>query len=272
MKLFSKFSIPTLQFQVSPPPPSKNFTGTLYPSLSRAATARGAAARHSIISTESNNEVEVSSWSSLDDPSPVKEIIPLTAFCDEQEIHRVTLKILQQCIDFLKSLPNDESYVFESNFIPSSTIGKHPLISKRASTIEDEFNNEEYNDYDSVETINESHSWNVDYDNNRDQTSREIAIKQVLKLQSTIISDCTSIPLNTIIDLNATVDVDMSNGALSLQSTYGRELWFCCLHAIHHYALIKVICIEQNISCPRDFGLTPSTIQSIELPGKFIKE
>ncbi|CAG8500450.1 15172_t:CDS:2, partial [Cetraspora pellucida] len=243
----------------SPPPPSKNFTGTLYPSLSRAATARGAATRHSIVSTESNNEVEVSSWSSLDDPLPVKEIIPLTAFCAEQEIHRVTLKILQQCIDFLKSLPNDESYVFESKFVPSSTIGKHV----RASTIEDE----EYNDYDSVETINESHSWNGPI-----ETSLEIAIKQVLKLQSTIISDCTSIPLNTIIDLNATVDVDMSNGALSLQSTYGRELWFCCLHAIHHYALIKVICIEQNISCPRDFGLTPSTIQNIELPGKFLKE
>ncbi|CAG8847769.1 32118_t:CDS:2, partial [Racocetra persica] len=111
-----------------------------------------------------------------------------------------------------------------------------PLISRRASTIEDEFNNEEYNDYDSVETINESHNWNVDYDNNRDrcgpiETSRETAIKQISKLQSTIISDCTSIPLNTIIDLNATVDVDASNGPLSLQSTYGRELWFCCLHA-----------------------------------------
>ncbi|CAG8471198.1 19745_t:CDS:2 [Dentiscutata erythropus] len=267
MKLLFKFSIPTLQFQFSPSPPKKNSVETLYPSLSRAATARGAAARHSIMSTESNNEV--GSWSSLDDPAPVdiKEIIPLTALCPEQEIHRAAFKILQQCIDFIKNLPKDDCYVFESKVVPPSTIGKHV----RAS-VEDI----EYNDYDSVETINESHNWNVDYDRREHdlpiELSRTTAVKQLLKLQSTILSDCTSIPLNTVIDVSAIVDVEMLDGSLTLQSTYGRELWFCCHHAFHHYALIKAICIEQNIPCPQDFGLAPSTIKNAGLPGNFVEK
>ncbi|KAF0552910.1 fk506-binding protein 5 [Gigaspora margarita] len=287
MKLFFKFTFPNLQFQFSPPP-QKNSVETLYPSLSRAATARGAAARHSIMSTESNNEV--GSWSSLDDPVPVdvKEIIPLTAICPEQELHRAAFKILQQGIDFLKNLPNDECYVFESKFVPSSTIGKHvrhmydhfrllleskPLVLKRAS-VEDDSNNIEYNDYDSVETLNESHNWNVDYDNRQHNvpidSSRSAAIGQLSKLQSTILSDCTSIPLNTIIDVSAIIDVEMLNSPVTLQSTYGRELWFCCHHAFHHYALIKAICIEQNIPYPQDFGIAPSTIKNIGLSGNFV--
>ncbi|CAG8495849.1 2448_t:CDS:2 [Gigaspora margarita] len=235
MKLFFKFTFPNLQFQFSPPP-QKNSVETLYPSLSRAATARGAAARHSIMSTESNNEV--GSWSSLDDPVPVdvKEIIPLTAICPEQELHRAAFKILQQGIDFLKNLPNDECYVFE--------------ILKRAS-VEDDSNNIEYNDYDSVETLNESHNWNVDYDNRQHNvpidSSRSAAIGQLSKLQSTILSDCTSIPLNTIIDVSAIIDVEMLNSPVTLQSTY-----------------------EQNIPYPQDFGIAPSTIKNIGLSGNFV--
>ncbi|CAG8750173.1 18484_t:CDS:1, partial [Acaulospora morrowiae] len=100
-KLLGKFTIPTiLQFQSSPSTPQKSkLAATLYPTLSSQA-----AARRSMISTTSAEEIN--SWSSTPDESPVpmdiKEVIPLTTICAEQELHRVAFKTLQQCIDLLK--------------------------------------------------------------------------------------------------------------------------------------------------------------------------
>ncbi|EPQ25640.1 uncharacterized protein PFL1_06777 [Pseudozyma flocculosa PF-1] len=45
------------------------------------------------------------------------------------------------------------------------------------------------------------------------------------------------------------------------RTTVGRELWFCALHAIHHYALARVI-LEKECGCTLDpeFGVAPSTL------------
>ncbi|CAG8713535.1 9240_t:CDS:2, partial [Acaulospora morrowiae] len=187
-------------------------------------------------------------------------------------------KTLQQCIDLLKSLPDDESFVFESKYIPSSTIGKHvrhicdhfrllldsrPIPVKR-SFAEEYFITSDDNDNDSMNTLNDSSEWNVDYDNRTRkgaaETSRALAIKQIERLQSTIQEYSTIIPLNTPINMCTVADKD----PMHVQSTYGRELWFCCHHAVHHYALIRVICIELKIPFPEDFGVAPSTLLYME--------
>lgn len=275
-KLFSKFTFPiTLQFQSSSPPKRSSLVAALYPTLSTNATSRGAATRHSVVSTSSSIEEDMNYWSSTPDESPIptdiKEIIPLTTICPEQEINRATYKILQQCIDLLKSLPDDGAFIFESKFVPSSTIGKHvrhvcdhfrllfnsrPVSTKRS--LADEYFND--NDNDSFETLNESSDWSVDYDNRirggSIETSRITAIQQIERLQLAVLDYSTSISLNTPISIGTIVDED----PMHLQSTYGRELWFCCHHAIHHYALIRVICIELKIPYPEDFGIAPSTL------------
>ena len=44
-------------------------------------------------------------------------------------------------------------------------------------------------------------------------------------------------------------------------STAGRELQFLLSHAIHHYALISVICRTQKIPLAEGFGIAPSTLR-----------
>lgn len=50
--------------------------------------------------------------------------------------------------------------------------------------------------------------------------------------------------------------------AVEMDSTVGRELWFCGLHAIHHYALARVILVKElGLKLGGDeFGVAPSTL------------
>jgi len=43
----------------------------------------------------------------------------------------------------------------------------------------------------------------------------------------------------------------------------GREVAYCIGHAIHHYAIIRLICHEIGISVPVEFGVAPSTLKHI---------
>jgi len=44
-------------------------------------------------------------------------------------------------------------------------------------------------------------------------------------------------------------------------STLGREGMYAVVHAIHHYALIGVMCKLLEIPLPQGFGIAPSTVQ-----------
>ncbi len=46
-----------------------------------------------------------------------------------------------------------------------------------------------------------------------------------------------------------------------MDSNFGRELSYCVAHAIHHYAIIRLICAEVGISVPAEFGYAPSTVK-----------
>lgn len=60
-----------------------------------------------------------------------------------------------------------------------------------------------------------------------------------------------------------------ANGAVSeTQSTSGREAVFCVLHAVHHHALIRVICGHLGRTLPVVFGIAPATVAAMaETPG-----
>lgn len=58
-----------------------------------------------------------------------------------------------------------------------------------------------------------------------------------------------------------TTEIDISHTkSTTCQSTIERELVFACSHAIHHYALIRIICAMQNKTLPEFFGYAPATI------------
>ncbi len=51
------------------------------------------------------------------------------------------------------------------------------------------------------------------------------------------------------------------SGSCAAPSTVGREIMYAVSHAIHHYALIGLICGMRKISVPDNFGVAPSTIE-----------
>jgi uncharacterized damage-inducible protein DinB len=52
-----------------------------------------------------------------------------------------------------------------------------------------------------------------------------------------------------------------AEAAESISSTVGRELMYSIAHAIHHYALIAVMCGLLEVPLPAGFGVAPSTLK-----------
>ncbi|KAF9956306.1 hypothetical protein BGZ72_002845 [Mortierella alpina] len=72
----------------------------------------------------------------------------------------------------------------------------------------------------------------------------------------------STLPRNLLQPITLQATVDPSHPPVSFQTTFGRELWFCSLHAVHHFAMIKVICGEFGMPLTEGFGLAPSTVKS----------
>ena len=49
-----------------------------------------------------------------------------------------------------------------------------------------------------------------------------------------------------------------------VRSNLAREVMFCVGHAIHHYALLKLLCAQEGVSLPYEFGVAPSTLKHLE--------
>lgn len=54
-----------------------------------------------------------------------------------------------------------------------------------------------------------------------------------------------------------------AKAASVVNSNIARELSYCVAHAIHHYAIIRLICGELGITVPAEFGYAPSTVKHI---------
>lgn len=46
----------------------------------------------------------------------------------------------------------------------------------------------------------------------------------------------------------------------AVRSTLARELSYCVGHAIHHFALVKILCASMAVPLPYEFGVAPSTL------------
>lgn len=47
----------------------------------------------------------------------------------------------------------------------------------------------------------------------------------------------------------------------TFESNASRELAYCIGHAIHHYAIVRLICHELGVTVPAEFGVAPSTLK-----------
>jgi hypothetical protein len=55
-------------------------------------------------------------------------------------------------------------------------------------------------------------------------------------------------------------------GPESVESNFAREIMFCVGHAIHHYAIVKLLCAGSAIPLPYEFGIAPSTLKHLAAP------
>jgi hypothetical protein len=51
----------------------------------------------------------------------------------------------------------------------------------------------------------------------------------------------------------------------AVRSNLAREVMFCVGHAIHHYAILKLLCAGVGVKLPYEFGIAPSTLQHLEI-------
>lgn len=67
-------------------------------------------------------------------------------------------------------------------------------------------------------------------------------------------------------ELNQTCEVVYSvsysaDGPTKIATTVARELAFCVSHAVHHFAIMKLICAHLSVPVTADFGVAPSTLR-----------
>jgi len=103
----------------------------------------------------------------------------------------------------------------------------------------------------------------INYDhrerNPRIENDRNFALTETQRILCSFASiptpflDC---PVNVRSKINYDVDA-----APSIGSTVGRELMYAVAHAIHHYALIAVMCGMLEVPVPAGFGVAPSTLK-----------
>lgn len=49
-----------------------------------------------------------------------------------------------------------------------------------------------------------------------------------------------------------------------LVSNVSRELAYCIGHAVHHFAIVRLICHEIDITVPAEFGVAPATLKHMK--------
>ena len=102
----------------------------------------------------------------------------------------------------------------------------------------------------------------VDYDaRQRDQLVEKDCEKALARARE-IRTACENLSDETF-DREVTVRCKVScatNNSPVVQSTFGREAMYTIVHAIHHYALINVMCDILRVETPKNFGIAPSTI------------
>ena len=103
----------------------------------------------------------------------------------------------------------------------------------------------------------------INYDhrqrNPRIENDREFALAETQRIRRAFVS-IPSPFLDCPVNVRSKVNYNLDASAL-IGSTVGRELMYAVAHAIHHYALIAVMCGILEVPIPIGFGVAPSTLK-----------
>ncbi len=104
----------------------------------------------------------------------------------------------------------------------------------------------------------------VDYDARRRDVTIESSTARALEVLGQLgrgFDQARSYPEHRAIDVQMRCAVDHP-GDTWAGSTVGRELQFLVSHAVHHFALIRMLLEQDGVRLEPDFGLAPSTVHA----------
>ena len=106
----------------------------------------------------------------------------------------------------------------------------------------------------------------IDYDQRRRSPEIENSEIEALFVTEDLIEKFRTLP-SDIFQRNCTVIYSVGYGesdAQAVGSNVAREVMFCVGHAIHHYAILKLLATGMAVSLPYEFGVAPSTLKHLE--------
>lgn len=104
-------------------------------------------------------------------------------------------------------------------------------------------------------------NYNVRHRHNKVEQFPEIAVTSLKEIM-TWLDNIDDSDLDATLHITSEVDVSRTHST-TCRSSLERELVFASSHAIHHYALIRIMCSMQNKDIPAFFGYAPATISHI---------
>ena len=103
----------------------------------------------------------------------------------------------------------------------------------------------------------------IDYDHRGRNGEIESSIEGARQATRELIEALNAIP-DDVLKRECTVVYSVGYGEAETQavrSVVARELMFCVGHAIHHYAIVKLLCSLRAVPLPYEFGIAPSTLK-----------
>jgi hypothetical protein len=103
----------------------------------------------------------------------------------------------------------------------------------------------------------------VDYDSRKRDRAIENDIEYARAVTEALIDDFKSLPWDVFqkwVQVTYTVAYNTED-VESVPSNVSREIVFCVGHAVHHYAIIRLLCAQAEIAMPSGFGVAPSTLR-----------
>jgi hypothetical protein len=106
----------------------------------------------------------------------------------------------------------------------------------------------------------------VNYDQRRRSPQLENSVTCARHVTEGLIEGLGSLS-QEILQRDCSVTYGVGYGATeaeAVRSNLAREVMFCVGHAIHHYAILKLLCAGVGVKLPFEFGVAPSTLKHLE--------
>ncbi|KZW02068.1 hypothetical protein EXIGLDRAFT_829624 [Exidia glandulosa HHB12029] len=179
----------------------------------------------------------------------------------------VATTVLSQALGLVQStVKTEHELTWSSKHIPGSTIGKHLRHALDHFTLLLDALDADDNSSERLSLSYDVRKRNTPVETSR-EAAREAYERMIARLEALNSNTQHARPGRVTLAQPVALAADTPH-TVNVASSFGRELWFCSLHAVHHWSMIRVICGELNLSTDEDFGFAPSTLKYHKGEGK----